>query len=59
MVVVWVVGTLINLYRTRRRTDDDLVDQGDKWSRQEDRRRRQRALTEEKQRHMRDEIPPW
>jgi Na+-transporting methylmalonyl-CoA/oxaloacetate decarboxylase gamma subunit len=55
IIVVWVVGSLVNLYidRVRRRKDDDAP--GD----DRDVRRRMREIDDAKQRARGDDIPPW
>jgi hypothetical protein len=55
IIVVWVVGSLVNLYihRVRRRKDNDPP------SDDRDVRRRIREMDEAKQRARGDDIPPW
>jgi hypothetical protein len=54
IIIVWVVGSLFNLYvhRFRHKDDDPQVDA-------EDVRRRVGEFEEAKKRYWRDEIPPW
>jgi hypothetical protein len=55
IIVIWVVGSLVNLYihRVRRRKDDDPP------SDDSDARRRIREMNDAKQRARGDDIPPW
>lgn len=54
IIVVWVAGSLVNVYlhRVRRRNDKDPVDDRDV-------RRRVQEIEDAKTRYWRDEIPPW
>jgi hypothetical protein len=54
IIVVWVVGSLVNLYidRVRRKDDDPPGDDRDV-------RRRMREMDDAKQRARGDDIPPW
>jgi len=55
IIVVWVVGSLVNLYTHRARErdiDDAPVDENDM-------RRRLREIDDVKLRNWRDDLPPW
>jgi hypothetical protein len=55
IIVVWVVGSLVNLYTHRygrREVHDSPVDEADI-------RRRLREVDDAKQRARGDDIPPW